>query len=220
MRVNLGFHMKRLAFVSALMVIAAMSAASAQLGRVLPAGTEITLRTDQAITATAESAGRMIPGTVSQDVIASDGKVAVPSGSRADLAVTQVPGSKEVTLDLRSVTVGGRKYLINAGSVSRNGAKEGLGKNKRTAEYVGGGAVVGTIIGAIAGGGKGAGIGALAGGAAGAGTQVLTRGSKVNIPAESQLSFKLERDVHLATGVLSSHRRRLPAPQPASPTQH
>ncbi len=211
--------MKRLAFVSALIVISAMSAASAQLGRVLPAGTEITLRTDQAITATGESAGRVIPATVSQDVIGSDGKVAVPSGSRADLAVTQVPGSKEVTLDLRSVSVGGRKYLINAGSVSRNGGKEGLGKNKRTAEYVGGGALVGTLIGAIAGGGKGAGIGALAGGAAGAGTQVLTRGSKVNIPAESQLSFKLERDVRLAPGVPISHRKRLPAPQPAPPTQ-
>src|SRR5207244_7207406 len=36
---------------------------------------------------------------------------------------------------------------------------EGLGKNKRTAEMVGGGAVLGTLIGAIAGGGKGAAIG-------------------------------------------------------------
>jgi hypothetical protein len=211
--------MKRLAFVSTLVVIATMSAAFAQLGRVLPAGTEITLRNDQAITAAPESSGRMFPATVSQDVIGSDGKVAVPSGSRADLAVTRVPGSNEVTLDLRSLNVGNRKYLVNAGSVSRNGGKEGLGKNKRTAEYVGGGALVGTLIGAIAGGGKGAGIGALAGGAAGAGTQVLTRGSKVNIPAESQLSFKLAQDVHLATGVPSSHRKALPAPQPAPPTQ-
>ena len=38
--------------------------------------------------------------------------------------------------------------------------EQGIGKNKRTAEYVGGGAVLGTLLGAIAGGGKGAAIGA------------------------------------------------------------
>jgi len=56
---------------------------------------------------------------------------------------------------------------------------------------------IGTIIGAIAGGGKGAAIGALAGGAAGAGGQVLTRGKQINIPAETELKFKLAQDVTL-----------------------
>ena len=51
-------------------------------------------------------------------------------------------------------------------------AQGGVGANKRTAEMVGGGAVLGTLIGAIAGGGKGAAIGAVAGAGAGAGTLV------------------------------------------------
>ena len=50
---------------------------------------------------------------------------------------------------------------------------------------VGGGAVLGTLIGAIAGGGKGTAIGAVARAGAGAGTQVLTRGKTVKVPAET-----------------------------------
>ena len=75
--------------------------------------------------------------------------------------------------------------------------KEGVGKNKRTAKYVGGGALAGTLIGAIAGGGKGAAIGALAGGAAGAGAQQLTKGKEIKIPAETEMTFRLDQDLQL-----------------------
>lgn len=73
----------------------------------------------------------------------------------------------------------------------------GLGKNRRTAETVGGGAALGAIIGAIAGGGKGAVIGVLAGGAGGAGVAVLTKGKEVRVPAETVLTFRLDRAVRL-----------------------
>ena len=78
-----------------------------------------------------------------------------------------------------------------------NEQRDGIGKNKRTAEYIGGGALLGTIIGAIAGGGKGAAIGAAAGAGAGVGTQVLTRGKKVNVPAVSLLKFRLEKSLQM-----------------------
>ena len=39
--------------------------------------------------------------------------------------------------------------------------KAGFGKNKRTAEFLGGGSALGALMGGIFGGGKGAGIGAL-----------------------------------------------------------
>ena len=42
---------------------------------------------------------------------------------------------------------------------------------------------------------QGAAIGALAGGAAGAGLQTLTRGKSINIPAETLLTFRLDRDM-------------------------
>jgi outer membrane lipoprotein SlyB len=73
----------------------------------------------------------------------------------------------------------------------------GIGANKRTAEMTGGGALLGTVIGAVAGGGKGAAIGALAGAGAGATAQVLTRGKEVKVPAESMLTFKLDQPLIL-----------------------
>lgn len=73
--------------------------------------------------------------------------------------------------------------------------------NKRTAEMIGGGAAIGTILGAVTGGGKGAAIGGVAGTAAGAGAQILLKGKEVKIPAETILKFKLDQPLSLqATG--------------------
>jgi outer membrane lipoprotein SlyB len=71
-----------------------------------------------------------------------------------------------------------------------------LGANKRTAKYVGGGAAVGAVLGALLGGGKGAAIGALVGGAGGAGAQVYT-GRKKQLPAETSLSFKTAQELQM-----------------------
>src|SRR5262249_28176522 len=103
---------------------------------------------------------------------------------------------KDTTLDLQSVTVNGQRYMLTAegsGSSSRAG---GIGMNKRTGKYVGGGAAIGAVLGAIMGGGKGAAIGAVVGGAGGAGAQVLTN-KKKGLPAETELSYKLAQDLQL-----------------------
>jgi hypothetical protein len=110
------------------------------------------------------------------------------------VAVPDADG-KDTILDLRSVTLNGRRYNLTSSGTSTGGGS-GLGTNKRTAKYVGGGAAVGAVLGALMGGGKGAAIGALAGGAAGAGAQVYT-GRKRDIPAETELSFKLAQDLRL-----------------------
>jgi hypothetical protein len=75
--------------------------------------------------------------------------------------------------------------------------KQGLGANKRTAEYTGGAAAIGAIIGAIAGGGKGAAIGAGAGAGAGAATQVITKGGAIKVPVETVLTFELDQPVKI-----------------------
>ena len=69
--------------------------------------------------------------------------------------------------------------------------RHGIGKNKPTAEHVGGAALPSTMIGAIAGGARGAAIGVAAG--AGAGKQVLARAKKVKAPAEPLLRFRFEK---------------------------
>lgn len=157
----------------------------------IPSGTEIKVRTDEQITATTANAGQHYSGTVSQAVMNSNGAVVIPQGSPAQL--TAVQNGDKVSLDLNSVTVDGRLYNIQSSSY-----KPGtLGANSTTAKYVGGGALAGTLIGALAGGGKGALIGAIAGGAAGAGAQVLTTGKKINIPAETVLTFKTAQSLNM-----------------------
>src|ERR1051326_7686843 len=96
----------------------------------------------------------------------------------------------DLVLDLQSVSVEGQKYLVSTTDLQQTG-KQGLGANRRTAEYTGGAAAVGAIIGAIAGGGKGAAIGAGAGAGGGALTQVLTKGS-IRVPAETVLTFQID----------------------------
>ena len=206
--------------IRALFLIGSMVAAPlivAQNTSTIPSGTEVKVRTDQAITANSSTVGHSYSATVSQDVLDANGKVAIPRGSTARLQVVKGDVPKNVAMDLRSVTINGQQYTVESTTASsaQTGGKQGVGKNSRTAKYVGGGALAGTLLGAIAGGGKGAAIGALAGGAAGAGAQTLTKGTQVNVPAETQLTFRLAQDLQLTpySGSSTSHRHRLPPPQ-------
>lgn len=169
---------------------------------VLPAGTEISVLTNQNIDSKTANEGQVFPADVAENVTNAAGQIVIPKGSEAELVIRRVAsagavtGASELALDLQSIKVGGHRYTVSTEDVARKGT-EGLGKNKRTAEMVGGGAVLGTLIGAIAGGGKGAAIGAATGAAAGAGTEVLTRGKAVRVPAESKLRFKLDQPLRL-----------------------
>ena len=166
-----------------------------------PAGTELVLRTVDAIDSRNVGAHQTFSAIVEQAVSNVSGRVIVPEGSSAQLMIRQmtsggVTGSPEMALDVQSITVEGRRYLVSTTDLSMD-SDTGIGKNKRTAEAIGGGAAVGTIIGAIAGGGKGAAIGVLIGAAGGAGAQVLTRGHDVRVPAETVLRFRLDSPVTL-----------------------
>ena len=103
----------------------------------------------------------------------------------------RIRGASDLVLDLASVSVDGKRYQLRTTDVAARG-KEGIGRNKRTAEYTGGGAAIGAIIGAIAGKGKGAAIGATSGAAGGAIAQIMTKGDAIKVPAESLLTFRLE----------------------------
>jgi hypothetical protein len=157
----------------------------------LPKDTEIKVRTDSAIPAK-PAANTKYAASVSNDVTDSSGNVVIPRGSRVQLIAE--PNGKDTTLDLRSVTVNSKRYLLT--TEDKSSTPGGLGANKRTAKYVGGGAAVGAVLGALLGGGKGAAIGALVGGAGGAGAQVYT-GRKKEIPAETELSYKLAQDLQM-----------------------
>ncbi len=175
-------------------IILLAAGAVAQTGtHVLPKGTDIKVKTNTAIPAK-PTANAKFGATVSNDITDNSGNLVIPRGSPAQLVAVPTSDGKDTNLDLRSVTVNGQRYLLT--TVEKSSAPGGLGANKRTGMYVGGGAAVGAVLGALLGGGKGAAIGALAGGAAGAGTQVYT-GRKKQLPAETELSFKTAQDLQM-----------------------
>jgi len=181
-------------------------ASAGEVDRVAP-GTEIAVRTNEPIEIQTWDRGRIYRGQLARDVRATDGDIALPRGAEVELTVRQVSGH-DMVLDLEAIYVNGRRFVVEASSQDFNTRdRQGVGENQRTAKYVGGGAIIGSIIGAIAGGGKGAAIGAAAGAASGAGAQTVTRGREIRIPAESLLTFRLERPLRYVEGPDNGYTR-------------
>jgi hypothetical protein len=166
----------------------------------IPAGTSLQVRTTEPID-TQSMDGRIFTGTIENEVRDTQGRLAIPRGATAELVVRR-DADEDLVLDLDSVTVNGRRYGVDA---TRNRVGEGgidirnsgIGANKETARNVGGGALLGAIFGAVIGGGEGAAKGAAAGAAVGAGAQILTKGRRVTVPAETLLSYRLQSDMNL-----------------------
>jgi hypothetical protein len=128
--------------------------------------------------------------------------VLLPRGSPAQLVLGKSSGggalgSANLVLDLQSVTING-KACTGASSESQQTSNRGIGKNKRTAEMVGAGAALGTLIGAVAGGPEAVKVpsSALVGARGGATAAVLTQGKEVKVPGESGLQFRLTDTLH------------------------
>lgn len=173
--------------------------------RTLPEGTQISIRTNETIDSKTARTGQTFSAEVANDVLGSNGQVEIPKRSPATLILRNVnaggtTGTPELALDLHTIRANGHTYHVSTTDIEKGSQKQGIGKNKRTGEYVGGGAALGTLLGAIAGGGKGAAIGAVAGAAAGGGAQVLTKGKDVRVPAETVLKFQLDQPLHLVEG--------------------
>ena len=168
----------------------------------VPDGTKVAVRTEDTIDSGKASEGQTYAAEVADDVLDGDGKVVIPRGSNAQIVIRsaskggKIRGASDLVLDLQSISVEGQEYMVSTVDLQEKG-RQGLGKNKRTAEMTGGGAALGAIIGAIAGGGKGAAIGAGAGAGGGALTQVLTKGGSIKVPSETVLTFQLDKPVKI-----------------------
>ncbi len=185
-----------LAVTVGLVIPAWVLASPPSQAKVIGGGTTIWLRTNEAIDMKQATDGQAFGAVVNSDVVDENGAVAIPKGSDAQLIVRKESNGK-MFLALNSVTVNGTRYRVETGNVSEsNNSKEGIGKNSRTAKMLGGGAVLGTLLGAIAGGGKGAAIGAISGATAGGVVQEITK-SKPRIPAETLLHFRLQEPLRL-----------------------
>jgi hypothetical protein len=168
---------------------------------VIPAGTVIDVSLSQPLSSKTAQPGQPFSGTLAQPIVVH-GKTVIPSGAKVTGKVVDAKskgkfkGEARLELAVTTISVHGKQYPIQA---SMQGLTE-KGKGKRTAATTGGGAAGGALIGGLAGGGKGAGIGALLGAGVGLAGGAFTGNKQIELPAESQLAFKLTAPVTLTPG--------------------
>jgi hypothetical protein len=163
---------------------------------IIDQGTQITVRLIDPIDSEKNQTGDTFHATLNAP-LSSDGEEAVPAGIELTghlvevKSASQFAGQASVTMQLDSLSSGGRTYSLQTDQYKKQGNSQG----KSTAEKVGGGAVIGGIIGALAGGGKGAAIGAGAGAGVGGGVQAAGKNKNVKLPSETVLSFTLQAPI-------------------------
>jgi len=157
----------------------------------IPSGTTVRVRMVDKLSSEDTEAGDIFHGTL-DDAIVVNGKELYPKGADVSGRVADVHRSGRLSepgqLDLVLTT-------ISSGRVATSISVEplvikGESHTKSNATKIGGGAALGAIIGAVAGGGKGAAIGTVAGGAAGTGAAAATGKKAAVVESEAILAFK------------------------------
>jgi hypothetical protein len=159
----------------------------------VPAGTAIHIRLSTELNTGRTASGSHFDGTLAEPLVVN-GVTVAPRGSLVGGEVTSVVSSgrlkrpAEMSLVLTSITPeGGQSVPIS----TQTWTVSGKSHKKRDIEMVGGGAGVGALIGAIAGGGKGAAIGGAIGAAGGTGAAYATGKKEIDLPAETEMTFRL-----------------------------
>lgn len=166
----------------------------------IPQGTMLSVRMIDGIDTGKNQLGDTFRASL-ESPITVDGEVAVPRGTEVEGRLAELKsggrfaGRSELALELIRLDMNGKSYAIDTDQWTAQGRSEG----KRTAATIGGGAALGAIIGAIAGGGKGAAIGTVAGAGAGTGVSAATKGKQVKVDPEAVLQFRLQSPVTVVT---------------------
>jgi len=165
----------------------------------LLAGASVTIRLAETLSTERAVSGDTFQATLA-DPLVVDGLIVAERGARVTGRIAdarragRMSGVSSIELRLLDVTTAdGQRVAVS----SDPWFKRGDSFSRGAAEKIGGGAALGTIIGAIAGGGVGAAIGAGAGGGIGAGAAALTGPKPVTIPSETVIRFRLASRVSI-----------------------
>lgn len=181
----------------------------------IPAGTEIKATLDTPLSSKTSQVGDRFTATLTQPLMATDGRTGIPAGARLNGEVTQaesgkvlpsVRGKGKLNLRFRELVLndGTRVPLTatltavrdtrgtRAGNTNEEGQVESRTSGTEVAKDVGIGAAVGTVAGLIFGSAlKGLAIGAAAGG----GYVLAAKGKDVNLPASSGMVLRTDQAI-------------------------
>jgi hypothetical protein len=169
----------------------------------VPSGSILRVAFDKTVSTATAKTGATVGGELLDDLLAADGTVVAPSGSRVLGRVEQAAasgrlgGQAELSFRLSELTpTGGRPVPISTSAYRRKGETH----TTRDAEYIAGGAAVGALLGQVLGrDGQSTFLGAAAGAAAGAGAGAATGQLDFEIQAGRTVAFTLEEPLHVAT---------------------
>ena len=184
---------------------AAMPAASTS--RTAPGGTNVEVTINEEISSRKYSAGHMVPGSVSSDVLDSRGRVVIPAGAPVNIEITRIapsdaghPSAEGVLeLTVTSITVNGTAHEARTVVGSVPHIMKGRGVTKGQGTDVAVGAAVGALAGQLIGKNTrstviGGAVGAVGGGAvAVAGAQrdiIVAPGTHISISLPQAITVK------------------------------
>jgi hypothetical protein len=157
------------------------------------------VRVDEALSTRRSQVGDRFAASLVES-LSLDGREVISPGARVEgrVATSRPSGRMEgrAVLGIRLDAIEYRGQMVPI--VTTLDTKTSQGHKKRNLEVIGGAAGVGALIGALAGGGKGAAIGAGAGGAAGVGGAAATGKLEVEVPAETVFTFRLKAPLELS----------------------
>ena len=163
-------------------------------------GTRVPLAVSESISTRQAKPGDAFTATVAQDVKDAAGHVVIPAGSAVQgtiVAAEPAPNPSstgQLTLDVKSVSVRGTSYAVDASVESMDTVMKGRGVTKADAAKVGGGAVAGALVGKLFGkNAKGAVIGGAVGAAAGAAAARASRDIDIILPKGAAITLKLTK---------------------------
>lgn len=188
---------------------AGTAATTATTGTVMPAGTTFEVRVNEPLSSETAVSGDKFSGTLAEDMMVN-GKIIFPRGSEVSGRVLtakpsgRLSDSGELELSVNTISSGARAVAVSVKSF----AVKGQTHTKSNTTKIGGGAALGAIIGAVAGGGKGAAIGATVGAAAGTGAAAATGKQEAKVATEAVLRFETRNTatVGSATRILQQDR--------------
>lgn len=161
---------------------------------IVPVGTSIAIRLDDAVGSKISKAGQSFSGTLMQAVQVK-GQTAFHKGAHVSGTVVDAQPLGRfkggARLELKLTSIDGHDVQTASFITTEKG------KGKRTAILAGGGAGLGAALGGIFGGGKGAAIGAASGAGAGTAGAAYTGNKEIEFPVESALTFKLSKSLQL-----------------------